>query len=104
MTLECRFANCTHADEPGCAIHAAIAKGQLDPARVERWRKLRDEIHADVCAHAWNPEKRAFTQAYESVQVLPPTAEPRVTGSLPSIVALVERHPEAAAYAPGAIL
>ena len=34
---------------------------------------------------------RAFTQAYDSVQVLPPTAEPRVTGSLPSIVALVER-------------
>ncbi len=34
---------------------------------------------------------RAFTQAYDSVQVLPPTAEPRVTGNLPSIVALVER-------------
>ena len=34
---------------------------------------------------------RAFTQAYDSVQVLPPTAEPRVTGSLPSIVALIER-------------
>jgi len=34
---------------------------------------------------------RAFTQAYDSVQVLPPTAEPRVTGSVPSIVALVER-------------
>jgi ribosome biogenesis GTPase len=43
VTLECRFANCTHADEPGCAIHAAIAQGQLDPMRVERWRKLADE-------------------------------------------------------------
>lgn len=40
VTLECRFANCTHVDEPGCAVHAAIAKGDLDPARVERWRKL----------------------------------------------------------------
>ena len=40
VTLECRFANCTHVDEPGCAVHAAIAKGELDPARVERWRKL----------------------------------------------------------------
>ena len=43
VTLECRFANCTHVDEPGCAVHAAIAKGELDPARVERWRKLAQE-------------------------------------------------------------
>ena len=40
---------------------------------------------------------RAFTQAYDSVQVLPPTAEPRVTGSIPSIVALVEQHRRARA-------
>ena len=43
VTFECRFANCTHADEPGCAIHAAMEKGDLDPARVERWRKLAHE-------------------------------------------------------------
>jgi ribosome biogenesis GTPase len=43
MTLECRFTNCTHADEPGCAIRAAMAQGALGPARVERWRKLIDE-------------------------------------------------------------
>jgi ribosome biogenesis GTPase len=43
VALECRFANCTHADEPGCAIHAAIAEGALDPARVDRWRKLAQE-------------------------------------------------------------
>ena len=33
---------------------------------------------------------RAFTDAYDEVRVLPPTAEPRVTGSIPSIVALIE--------------
>jgi ribosome biogenesis GTPase len=43
VTLECRFANCTHADEPGCAIRVAMAEGDLDPARVERWRKLAQE-------------------------------------------------------------
>jgi ribosome biogenesis GTPase len=43
VTLECRFANCTHANEPGCAIHTAVAKGHLDPARVQRWRKLAHE-------------------------------------------------------------
>jgi len=43
VTLTCRFANCTHIGEPGCAIHAAIAEGELDPARVDRWRKLTQE-------------------------------------------------------------
>jgi ribosome biogenesis GTPase len=43
VALECRFANCTHAGEPGCAIHAAMAGGDLDPARVDRWRKLAQE-------------------------------------------------------------
>ena len=43
VALECRFANCAHADEPGCAIRAAIADGALDPARVDRWRKLVQE-------------------------------------------------------------
>ncbi len=47
VALECRFANCVHADEPGCAIRAAMTKGALDPARVERWRKLAQENAAN---------------------------------------------------------
>jgi ribosome biogenesis GTPase len=43
VTLECRFANCTHGGEPGCAVQDAMAKGDLDPARFERWRKLAEE-------------------------------------------------------------
>jgi ribosome biogenesis GTPase len=43
VTLECRFANCTHGGEPGCAVHTAMAEGNLDPARFERWRKLAQE-------------------------------------------------------------
>jgi len=43
VTLDCRFSNCTHSDEPGCAIKAAMAEGRLDPARVERWHKLAQE-------------------------------------------------------------
>ena len=45
---------------------------------------------------------RAFTRAYDAVQVLPPTAEPRVTGSILSITALIERIVERGhAYASG---
>jgi ribosome biogenesis GTPase len=42
-TLECRFTNCSHADEPGCAIRTAIERGALARGRFERWRKLADE-------------------------------------------------------------
>jgi ribosome biogenesis GTPase len=43
ITLECRFANCAHAEEPGCAVRGAIAQGTLEPARFDRWRKLSSE-------------------------------------------------------------
>lgn len=36
----CRFSNCTHEQEPGCAVQVALAEGTLDPDRLERWRKL----------------------------------------------------------------
>ncbi|TQS73599.1 ribosome small subunit-dependent GTPase A [Rhodobacteraceae bacterium] len=43
LAPHCRFRDCTHAHEPGCAVQAAIANGSLDPERVERWRKLQTE-------------------------------------------------------------
>jgi ribosome biogenesis GTPase len=43
LAPQCRFRDCTHAHEPGCAIQAAVGSGALDPARVERWRKLTQE-------------------------------------------------------------
>ncbi len=39
----CRFRDCTHAHEPGCAVRAAVADGTLDPERLDRWRKLHAE-------------------------------------------------------------
>jgi ribosome biogenesis GTPase len=62
ITLECRFTNCAHLDEPGCAIRDAIAGGTLDPARYERWRKLATEdlINSASAAtrRARSPKKR----------------------------------------------
>lgn len=39
----CKFRNCTHSHEPGCAVQAAVASGQLNPERLARWRKLQGE-------------------------------------------------------------
>jgi ribosome biogenesis GTPase / thiamine phosphate phosphatase len=41
---ECRFKNCSHGPEPGCAIRAAIESGALDPARFEHYQKLDREL------------------------------------------------------------
>jgi ribosome biogenesis GTPase len=36
----CRFRNCQHLREPGCAVQAAIVAGELDPRRLDSYRKL----------------------------------------------------------------
>lgn len=40
----CRFADCRHESEPGCAVRAAVASGALDSARLESWFKLAKEL------------------------------------------------------------
>ena len=39
----CRYADCQHESEPGCAVQGAIAKGEIDLERLKRWRKLQKE-------------------------------------------------------------
>jgi ribosome biogenesis GTPase len=40
---QCRFTDCQHKNEPGCAVQAALASGVLDADRLESWRKLQRE-------------------------------------------------------------
>jgi ribosome biogenesis GTPase len=42
---ECRYRDCAHRTEPGCAVATAIDRGELDPARFAAWRKLQAEAH-----------------------------------------------------------
>jgi ribosome biogenesis GTPase / thiamine phosphate phosphatase len=37
---DCRFSNCSHTHEPGCAVKAAVAAGRIDPARYESYLRL----------------------------------------------------------------
>ena len=43
LAERCRFGDCEHRGEPGCAVQAAVADGSLAPGRLERYRKLVDE-------------------------------------------------------------
>jgi ribosome biogenesis GTPase len=43
LAAQCKFGNCGHTSEPGCAVQAAIANGRLDADRLGNWRKLERE-------------------------------------------------------------
>ena len=43
LAAECRFRDCRHENEPGCAVNAAVDAGTLSPERLTSYQKLRDE-------------------------------------------------------------
>jgi ribosome biogenesis GTPase len=47
LAPSCKFRNCSHDHEPGCAVRAAVAAGELNPDRLERWKKLQAESRGD---------------------------------------------------------
>jgi ribosome biogenesis GTPase / thiamine phosphate phosphatase len=46
FALQCRFGDCAHGNEPGCAVRAALDSGALDAARWANFLKMRDELSA----------------------------------------------------------
>jgi ribosome biogenesis GTPase / thiamine phosphate phosphatase len=44
IAAECRFSDCAHETEPGCAVRSAIATGRLDPERLKAYYKLQREL------------------------------------------------------------
>ena len=48
---ECRFNDCTHTSEPGCAVLAAVASGELASDRLQSWFKLQRELRAIAIRH-----------------------------------------------------
>jgi ribosome biogenesis GTPase / thiamine phosphate phosphatase len=44
LAASCRFADCSHGNEPGCAVREALAAGRLQQQRWESWQKLQKEF------------------------------------------------------------
>ena len=72
LALTCRFTNCGHGAEPGCAIRAALAAGELTSERLDRWRKLSDED----TLNSMSPAERRFRGATANA----PPPVPRAAG------------------------
>jgi len=75
LATECRFRDCRHDGEPGCAVAAAVAAGRLDAARVRSFHKLRREI-ASLAARregaARQEERRRWRIIHKSMRRMPP--------------------------------
>lgn len=67
----CRFDDCSHEHEPGCAVQAAVAAGELAVERLEAYRGLRREdryLERKVDARAAQNEKRRWKAIHASLR------------------------------------
>ena len=51
LAAGCRFGDCTHVHEPGCAVLGAVESGELPSERLHSWRKLQRELRAIAMRH-----------------------------------------------------
>ncbi len=51
LAADCRFGDCSHVHEPGCAVLAAVEAGELPRERFHSWRKLQRELRAIEIRH-----------------------------------------------------
>jgi ribosome biogenesis GTPase len=68
LAEQCKFRDCAHATEPGCAVQAAVAAGTLDADRVKRFLKLvrEDEINQEA-THERRAREREFKKMTKTV-------------------------------------
>jgi ribosome biogenesis GTPase / thiamine phosphate phosphatase len=72
IAIGCRFNDCEHRSEPGCAIKAAIEQGALEPARLGSYRKLQRELRAVAArsvARLRSEERRKWKQIASDIKV-----------------------------------
>ncbi len=62
----CRYSDCSHGSEPGCAVQQALADGSLDPERFDRYRRMMAEsarLRLRSQEREYRQSNRAFTKA-----------------------------------------
>lgn len=59
LAERCRFRDCTHHGEPGCAVEQAVDSGELSVERLEHYQKLEREAHANELRHDEHRRRQA---------------------------------------------
>lgn len=68
LAARCRFADCSHNNEPGCAIRKVIESGELDPAHYQSYLKLKAESEFNEMSYLDKRKKdKAFGKMVKSV-------------------------------------
>jgi len=73
LATRCRFADCKHENEPGCAVAEAVQAGTLDAARLENWRKLLREqefLRRKVDPEARQEQKERWKRVHRAARHL----------------------------------
>jgi ribosome biogenesis GTPase len=68
LAATCRFADCKHGAEPGCAVQAALASGELDAARFKRYQKLMHEESANSTSLGVSRARRSGKAAKHTLE------------------------------------
>lgn len=66
LAKKCRFSDCGHDTEPGCAVREAVESGLLEPGRLTNWRKLLRE-QAFAIRQQDEAAKRRYTESWKKV-------------------------------------
>ena len=69
LAQNCRFKNCTHINEPGCAVLEAVKKGELSAKRYQNYLRIRKESEYNEMSYLEKRKKdKAFGKMYREVK------------------------------------
>lgn len=69
LAAQCRFPDCQHQQEPGCAVTGAVVAGTLDARRLANYQKLvREQAHNTATLAQRRAQDRQLTRKYRDVQ------------------------------------
>jgi ribosome biogenesis GTPase / thiamine phosphate phosphatase len=71
LMKECKFANCTHQKEPGCAIRTALSEGTLTQSRWRNYEKIQKESN-------FQKKKERISKLMEKKNSIKKEAKPRM--------------------------
>jgi ribosome biogenesis GTPase len=79
LAMECRFSDCQHQEEPGCAVHSAIKEGELEERRLISYQKLmREQALNSATLAEKRAQSRSLSRTYRAIMT---DAKQRKTGA-----------------------